>query len=193
LISSIYIYYALRFYFPYLSLLAQPVNILGYWPGPINIIHMAVYGPGCHPQNSIWTSSSLRSIYYFVGDRPVYKLPFGLKCHEPFVILYSVSHTKYVTLLAFLTTYFDGNFFWKEIFQWYFVGIRCDIETVWCMFHEKHFHCPHEHACLHRFDLHIIIWWPEHVRRVSKIYLHCGHSNMTLSFQYIDIFHTNIF
>jgi hypothetical protein len=24
-------------------------------------------------------------------------------------------HTKYVTLLAFLTTYFDGNFFWKEV------------------------------------------------------------------------------
>jgi hypothetical protein len=45
---------------------------------------MAVYGPGCHPQNSIWTSASLRSIYYFVGDRPVHKLPFGPKCHELF-------------------------------------------------------------------------------------------------------------
>ena len=51
---------------------------------------MAVYGPGCHPQNSIWTEAKMRSIYYFVGDRPVYKLPFGLKCHEPFVILYSI-------------------------------------------------------------------------------------------------------
>ena len=29
---------------------------------------MAVYEPVCHPQNSIWTSASLRSIYYFVGD-----------------------------------------------------------------------------------------------------------------------------
>ena len=51
---------------------------------------MVVYGPGCHPQNSIWTEVKLRSIYYFVGDRPVHKLPFGLKCHELFVILYSI-------------------------------------------------------------------------------------------------------
>ena len=31
-------YYTLRFYFPYLSLLAQPVNIFVYGPGPINIM-----------------------------------------------------------------------------------------------------------------------------------------------------------
>jgi len=52
--------------------------------------HMAVYGTGCHPQNIIWTEAKLRSIYYFVGDRPVHKLPFGPKCHELFVILYSI-------------------------------------------------------------------------------------------------------
>jgi hypothetical protein len=40
------------------------------------VTHKIVYGP------------SLRSIYYFVGDRPVHKLPFGPKCHELFVILY---------------------------------------------------------------------------------------------------------
>jgi len=51
---------------------------------------MAVYGPGCRPQNIIWTEAKLRSIYYFVGDRPVHKLPFGPKCHELFVILYSI-------------------------------------------------------------------------------------------------------
>ena len=34
--------------------------------------------------------AKLRSIYYFVGDRPVHKLPFGPKCHELFVILYSI-------------------------------------------------------------------------------------------------------
>ena len=51
---------------------------------------MAVYGPGCHPQNIIWTEEKLRSIYYFVGDRPVHKLPFGPKCEELFVILYSI-------------------------------------------------------------------------------------------------------
>jgi hypothetical protein len=51
---------------------------------------MAVYGPGCHPQNIIWTEAKLRSIYYFVGDRPVHKLPFGPKCNELFVILYSI-------------------------------------------------------------------------------------------------------
>jgi hypothetical protein len=31
-------------------------------------------------------------------------------------------HTNCVAFLAFLTTYFDEHFFWKEIFQWYFVG-----------------------------------------------------------------------
>jgi hypothetical protein len=51
---------------------------------------MAVYGPGCHPQNIIWTEAKLRSIYYFVGNRPVHKLPFGPKCHELFIILYSI-------------------------------------------------------------------------------------------------------
>jgi hypothetical protein len=55
--------------------------------------HMAVYGTGCHPQNIIWTEAKLRSIYYFVGDRPVHKQPFGPKCHELFVILYSI-HTN---------------------------------------------------------------------------------------------------
>ena len=54
---------------------------------------MAVYGQGCHPQNIIWTEAKLRSIYYFVGDRPVHLLPFGSKCHELFVILYSI-HTN---------------------------------------------------------------------------------------------------
>ena len=52
--------------------------------------HMTVYGPGCHPQNIIWTEAKLRSIYYFAGDRPVHKLPFGSKCHDIFVILYSI-------------------------------------------------------------------------------------------------------
>jgi len=51
---------------------------------------MAVIGPGCHPQNNIWTEAKLKSINYFVGDRPVHKLPLGPKCHELFVILYSV-------------------------------------------------------------------------------------------------------
>ena len=52
--------------------------------------HMAVYGLGCHPQNIIWTEAKLRSIYYFVGDRPVHKLPFGPKCHELFVIFMQI-------------------------------------------------------------------------------------------------------
>ena len=30
-------------------------------------------------------------------------------------------------------------------------------------------------TCLYRFDLHIISRWPENVRRVNKIWLHCGH------------------
>ena len=36
-----------------------------------------------------------------------------------------VCHTKCVTLLAFLTTYFDGNFFWKDIFQWWITWMIC--------------------------------------------------------------------
>ena len=51
---------------------------------------MAVFGSGCHPQNSIWTETKLRFIYQFVGDIPVHELPFGPKCHELFVILYSI-------------------------------------------------------------------------------------------------------
>ena len=51
---------------------------------------MAVYGPGCHPQNIIGTEAKLRSIYYFVADKPIHKLPFGPKCHELFLILYSI-------------------------------------------------------------------------------------------------------
>ena len=37
-LSNIWIYFTLRFYFPYLSLLAQPVNIGGG--------HITLYGPG---------------------------------------------------------------------------------------------------------------------------------------------------
>jgi hypothetical protein len=46
--ENLYIYYTLRFYFPYLSLLAQPVTIFLYGPvtilvyGPVTIL---VYGP----------------------------------------------------------------------------------------------------------------------------------------------------
>ena len=64
--------------------------------------HMAVHGPGCHPQNIIWTEAKLRSIYYFVGDRPVHKLPFGPKCHELFVILYSLHVRRHVFVIVYL-------------------------------------------------------------------------------------------
>ena len=49
------------------------------------------------PNGSLWTglsptkqyidlsSASLRSIYYFVGDIPVHKLPYDPQCHELFV------------------------------------------------------------------------------------------------------------
>ena len=30
-------------------------------------------------------------------------------------------------------------------------------------------------TCLHGFDLYIIIRWPENVKRVNKICVHCGH------------------
>ena len=51
---------------------------------------MAVYEPGCHPLNIIWIEAKLSSIYYVVGDKLFHKLPFGPKCHELFVILYSI-------------------------------------------------------------------------------------------------------
>ena len=52
-----------------------------------DVTHKILHGPKrrCHPQNIIWTEAKLRSIYYFVGDRPVHKLSFGPKCHELFV------------------------------------------------------------------------------------------------------------
>ena len=34
------------------------------------------------------------SIYYSMGDSPVHKLPFGPKCHELFVILYSILYMQ---------------------------------------------------------------------------------------------------
>ena len=42
---NILVYYTLRLYFPNLSLLAQPVNILVYWPGPINIMFSSEFCP----------------------------------------------------------------------------------------------------------------------------------------------------
>jgi hypothetical protein len=57
--------------------------------------HMTVYGPGCHPQNSIWTEAKLiwteaklRSIYYFVGDRPVNIISTCMTCILFNIILY---------------------------------------------------------------------------------------------------------
>jgi hypothetical protein len=57
--------------------------------------HMAVYGPGCHPQNIIWTEAKLRSIYYFVGDRQfmdrdvTHKILYGPKrSWGPYIILW---------------------------------------------------------------------------------------------------------
>jgi hypothetical protein len=65
---------------------------------------MVVYGQGCHPQNIIWTEAKLRSIYYFVGDRPVHLLPFGSKCHALFAILYSI-HTNLSDDMFFFIVY----------------------------------------------------------------------------------------
>ena len=71
----IYLYYTLRFYFPYLSLLAQPVTIFVY--GPVTIL---LYGPAiiildkkynianssCHFESygSIWTGPSPKQKLY---------------------------------------------------------------------------------------------------------------------------------
>jgi hypothetical protein len=72
--------------------------------------------------------------------------------------------------------------YWEEKNQYIEKKVSCwnkysvfksDIETVLCMFHETHFHCPMN--LFAPFDLHIIIRWPENVRRVNKICLHCGH------------------
>ena len=42
------IYYALRFYFPYLSSLAQPVTIFVYEPVVYGPVHILPYDPQCH-------------------------------------------------------------------------------------------------------------------------------------------------
>jgi hypothetical protein len=46
---------------------------------------IVVYGPVCHPQNIILISASLQSIYYFVHDILVHKLPYDPQYHELFV------------------------------------------------------------------------------------------------------------
>jgi hypothetical protein len=69
---------------------------------------MTVYGPGCHPQNIIWTEAKLRSIYYFVGDR--LKRSWGpytilwvtdrsINCHlARSAINYLLYHTQYMQI-----------------------------------------------------------------------------------------------
>ena len=84
-------YYTLQFYFPYLSLLAQPINITLYGPGLDCLVfdsvpehallfqiksiilqivhvtsgHMAVYGPVRHQTHIIWTSEASVHIIFF--------------------------------------------------------------------------------------------------------------------------------
>ena len=83
--------------------------------------HMAVYVPGCHTQNIIWTKAKLRSIYYFVGDRSVHKLPFGPKCHELFVILYSIHANlsrRHVFVIVYLRQKTSSDKFQKKTLYW---------------------------------------------------------------------------
>ena len=61
--TNISIYYTLRFYFPYLSLLAQPVTIFVYGPAGTCIILDKKYNiadSSCHfgSYGSIWTGPS---------------------------------------------------------------------------------------------------------------------------------------
>jgi hypothetical protein len=79
--------------------------------------HMAIYGPGCHPQNIIWTEAKLRSLYYFVGDRPVHKLPIGPMCHELFAILYSI-HANLSDDMFLLLYIKDKKTVRKKILYW---------------------------------------------------------------------------
>ena len=58
----------------------------------------------------IWTEAKLRSIYYFVGDRPVHKMPFGPKCHELLLILYLI-HEICQTTCFFVIVYLRQNEF----------------------------------------------------------------------------------
>ena len=60
-------------------------------------------------------------LYSFIISKILmYKFNFFLT--NPWNSIEKGCHTNCVTFLAFLTTYFDEHFFWKEIFQWYFVG-----------------------------------------------------------------------
>ena len=61
--------------------------------------HMVVYGPGCHPQNIIWTEAKLRSIYYFVGD-------WSINCHMALSAMnYLLLYTQYSDDMFFVIVY----------------------------------------------------------------------------------------
>ena len=67
---------------------------------------MTVYGPGCYPQNILWTEVKLRSIYYFVGDR------FGIFTIFDLVIYYNIGtlQLKVRKVKKFLTTESEISF-----------------------------------------------------------------------------------
>ena len=75
---------------------------------------MAVYGPGCHPKNIIWTEAKLRSKYYFflwVTDWSInchlarsamnyllyYKKEFGENPEENIILIAPGQYTKILT------------------------------------------------------------------------------------------------
>ena len=84
-----YIYYTLRYYFPYLSLLAQPVTIFVYGPARYLLIILDkkynITNSSCHfgSYGSIWTGPSPTKYYmdlrsfgpyniFLVTDRSIY-------------------------------------------------------------------------------------------------------------------------
>jgi hypothetical protein len=82
--------YAVRQFRTYLTAKKVPVDFENFSKAELDtklcmdldVTHKILYEP------------MMGSIQYFVGDTPVHKLPFGPKCHEIFVISYSIKPTS---------------------------------------------------------------------------------------------------
>ena len=100
----------------------------------------------------------------------IWKIKYLVSCVLPLVMIYK---NKLVTLKNWILKYIgmtNINILKRKCH----VGINVVFLEVILKLYDL---CFMKHICiapLHRFDLQIIIRWPENVRRVYKICLHCG-------------------
>ena len=96
----------------------------------------------------------LRTLSYLHEDLLFYKMRvviFGSKCTYHMVQLLYLPRNhlpddlsnKMITLKKLIIKYIGMKYIVKKLSCWNKCSVfRSDIGTVWCMFHEKHFHCP---------------------------------------------------